>query len=101
MAVKLDTQQTTTALATFVGVMYTLKSLWIAIAPDGFGSFMQWAHPNVNVSAVYAPGMTPGSFLTGLVLHVVVAWIVAYIFVWFWNNYKKELNFGKGGRRRR
>ncbi len=101
MAVHLDTKQTTTALATFVGVMYTIRSLWIAVAPDSFGNFLQWMHPNVDVGAVYAPGLTPGSFLTGLVLHVVLAWIVAYIFVWFWNNYKKELSFGKRGRRRR
>ncbi|MBI2040666.1 MAG: hypothetical protein HYT16_01055 [DPANN group archaeon] len=102
MALKLDSKQATTAFATFVGVVYTAWSAWIALAPQSFASLMQLLHPFMNVGNVLVvDAITPVGYLVGLVGHIIFAWIFAYVFVYIWNNASGWFKMVGGGRKRR
>ncbi len=100
MVLKLDSKQVTTAFATFVGVIYSVKSAWLALAPQSLLNLVQMIEPNLNLNSVINTTLTGGTFIAGLIGHVIVAWILAYVFVWFWNNEGKMWG-GKARRRRR
>ncbi len=102
MVLKLDSKQATTAFAAFVGLVYTVWSAWIALAPQSFAGLMQLSHPFVNVGNVLVvDAITPVGYLIGLVSHVIFAWIIAYVFVYFWNNASNWFRMGGGRKRRR
>ncbi|MBI4095715.1 MAG: hypothetical protein HY438_02545 [DPANN group archaeon] len=102
MALKLDSKQATTAFATFVGVVYTVWSAWIALAPQSFAGLMQLLHPFMNVGNILVVNtITPASYLIGLIGHIIFAWIIAYVFVYFWNNAQSLFKMGGGRKRRR
>ena len=101
MALKLDSRQVTTAIATFAGVMYLAKSLWMMFSPNSFVALVSWVMPHLNVANVLITDINMGSMIAGLIGHVIVAWVAAYIFVYVWNSSHTWFRMGGGRKRKR
>lgn len=78
------------AAATTTTVIYVVCALLFIIAPDlSMAVTKTWFH-GIDISLIDARTATAGSFILGLVSATVGAWLVGYIFAFFYNTFAKK-----------
>ncbi|KKR54776.1 MAG: hypothetical protein UT92_C0013G0012 [Candidatus Curtissbacteria bacterium GW2011_GWA1_40_24] len=77
------------AAAITIGAIYIVCSILVVLLPGFFKVVSQsWFH-GVDLSLIWT-GSARGNFLLGLITAVVGAWLVGYIFAWFYNQFAKK-----------
>lgn len=78
------------AAAATAAVIYVACALFFMVAPGlSMAITKTWFH-GIDISLIDARTTTFGSFILGLVTATIGAWIVGYIFAFFYNKFAKK-----------
>lgn len=81
---------TANATALTVGIVYLVCAFSVLLVPDlVLGIARTWFH-GVSLTEVASAGITPGSFVLGLVSAMVGGWVLGYLFAYFYNLFARK-----------
>lgn len=87
---KLNTNGIGWALAVATGIVYVVCRLIVALFPEGSKKFFLLFIHGIDLTQLPAATQTFGGFVLGLVVSVISAYIVGWIFAWTYNKFDKK-----------
>lgn len=86
----LNKQKLALASAATFGVVYIVCAVFVIVAPDFALQLLGWVTHIVNVDKFAGDvAITPGGLAAGFIQILVYAYLVAWLFAWFYNRFSR------------
>lgn len=85
---KFETNKFAMAAAATLGAVYTVCAAIVLVAPGAAATLLGWVFHIVNLETIIAATtITLGGFVLGLVQILAYAYIIAFVFAYFYNSF--------------